>query len=607
MIRSQRLFKNLCIFFIVLLLISSGCISKKASSNQKVSKLENKSDFWTLNTVDRLEGSHGIDGGYSNFLPQEPTLYSTYYFLESLKFLGKEPKHKQATIDWLLSKEKEIIKQDNSSNIRDIYYLTMSLNILGAKPANSSKLISKVKELQTSDGSFAEKKGDKGTLLDTFSAITVLDILGVDLNQTPVTKTWLIEKWTEPEENDDLINLTSETPMLLSALELCKVNISSSQNQNPRMDKLLKQRSTMEEKLKQIPNVGMDLFTLSSFTDSLLINGSISSGIRSDIGIYLQKVQLKDGGFNALSDKYGEEQGTYLALKIASSIGLSLNDNVSTFIYSHEPLDGSGGFRPAYRLISSPENTYLAVKSLKILGSEPSDKEGLIRYAGNKWHEESRNSKTTCYLLMVYNLLNQPYPEDSQLKELVKTNFDEYVNQSTYSMNLEEVLYLAKMADLLNIKLENKSELIDKLQSAQQKDGGFGYDASDLYMTFYVVSILKELGSYPLAKDECISWIQDGQINDGGFIIRRGSIHTNSSDIYSTYMSMVSLNNLDAKPKNPEKLIKWIKDCKDEYGGFRLAPKYADLDASESTFKASLEYTSWGLITSNILSEKEES
>jgi hypothetical protein len=605
--KSRRSGRYLFIFFFILFFLFSGCISEKAVLNQEALELGNKNESWTTDTINRLESSYAIDGGYSDFPPEEPTLYSTYYFLESLKLLSKEPKYKQATIDWLLLKEKEMAKQNTNSSIRDIYFLTMSLNILGAKPANSSNLISKVMELQKPDGSFTEQKGGEGTLLDTFRAINILYTLGVDLNQIPLTKAWLIDRWTKPVENDDLINLTSETPMLLSALEFCNVNISSPQNQSPRMENLLKQRRTIEEQLKLSTNSQMDLFTLSSFTDSLLITGNISSEIRSDIGMYLKERQLEDGGFNALLDNYGEEHGTYLALKIASNIALSFNDNVSVFIYSHEPLDENGGFRPSYRLISSPENTYLAVKSLKILGLEPSHKEELFKYVKNDWSEESKNIKSTYNLLMIYNLLNQPYPEDTQFKEMVKTIYDESANQSLDSINLEEVLYLTKVANLLNINLDNKNKLIGKLQSTQQKDGGFGYDASDLYMTFYVVSILKELGSYPLAKDECISWIQDGQINDGGFIIRRGSIHTNSSDIYSTYMSMVSLNNLDAKPKNPEKLTKWIKDCQDEHGGFRLAPKYADLDASESTFKASLEYTSWGLITSNILSEKKES
>lgn len=609
------------VIILMILIITSGCIEGKHlsiegknssiggeySPSQEPKQITNLNESWVTNTRNRMDDSQGIDGGYSDFPPQEPTLYSTYYFLESLKLLDKEPKYKQATIDWLLSQEQEMTRQDNNSNIDNIYFLTLSLDILKVKPANRSNLISKVMELQMSDGSFAQKKGDKGALLDTFRAITILHTLGVDLNQVPLTKTWLIEKWMEPDENENLMYSTSEVSLLISALKLYQVNVSSLQNQSPRMEKIKEQRNIIENQLKLLPDTQMDLLALSSFTDFLLINDSVSSDIRSNIETYLQKRQLEDGGFNTLSDKYGEPQGTYLALKIASNLGFDLNDNVSIFIYNYEPLNGSGGFRPAYRLISSSENTYLAVKSLKILGSEPSDKEKLLKYVDNNWQEESKKAKTAYYLLVVCNLLNQPYLTDTQFREWVKTSFDEFANQSSDSMDLEEVLYVTKVANLLGIELNNKDKLIAKLQSSQQEDGGFGFGASDLFMTFYVVNTLEELGSYPVDKKGCISWIQEGQITDGGFNLRRGPIHTNSSDIYSTYISVVSLNALDAKPENSDKLLEWLKDCQDEHGGFKLAPKYANLNTSKSSFEARLEYTSWGLMIWSTLSDEQTS
>ncbi|WP_162198511.1 MULTISPECIES: prenyltransferase/squalene oxidase repeat-containing protein [Methanosarcina] len=583
-------------------MVFTGCVSQKVIHNQEPSSLSNISELWTANTISRLDSSHAVYGGYSDFPPEEPTLYSTFYSLESLKLLDKEPQNKQATIDWLLSQEQMILKQNNSSNIREIYFLTMSLDILGTKPANSSSLTSKIMELQASNGSFVEEKGDEGTLLDTFRAVTALHSLGVDLNQVPSTKSWLIEKWGETEGSSSLMDSTAETSMLISMLELYNVNIYS-QNKSPRMEKLTEQKSIVENQLESLPDAEMDLFTLNSFTDFLLINGSISPEIQSGIGTYLQREQLQDGGFNLLSEDYGEQQGTYLALKIASKIGLSLNDNVSTFIYNCETLDGSGGFRPAYRLIPSPENTYLAIESLKILGSEPEDKEKILRYIADEWQEGSKDTKNAYYLLMVYKLLNCSYPQDVQFEEWVKRSLDECANQPVESMNYEETFYLAKLTNLLGIDLNNRDMLIAKMQSIQQKDGGFGFEDSDLFMTFYVVNILEELGSSPLNREGCISWIQEGQVDDGGFIIRRGPIHTNSSDIYSTYMSVVSLNALDAEPKDSDKLLEWLRDCQYEYGGFKFAPEYADLDASADTFEASLEYTNWGLISWNVLSK----
>ncbi len=39
-----------------------------------------------------------------------------------------------------------------------------------------------------------------------------------------------------------------------------------------------------------------------------------------------------------------------------------------------------------------------------------------------------------------------------------------------------------------------------------------------------------------------------------------------------------------------------MSDCQDETGGFRLAPKYSNLDASPESLEEQLEYTGWGLI-----------
>ncbi len=102
---------------------------------------------------------------------------------------------------------------------------------------------------------------------------------------------------------------TAETSMLISMLELYNVNIYS-QNKSPRMEKLTEQKSIVENQLESLPDAEMDLFTLNSFTDFLLINGSISPPeIQSGIGTYLQREQLQDGGFNLLSEDYGGTTG----------------------------------------------------------------------------------------------------------------------------------------------------------------------------------------------------------------------------------------------------------------------------------------------------------
>ncbi|MDY0388198.1 MAG: prenyltransferase/squalene oxidase repeat-containing protein [Methanolobus sp.] len=595
------MYKKICVFAIIIFIsIPSGCFDNSSSSTQVNLQKENFNEVWSLETVKRIENSQGVDGGYSDFPPETPTLYSTYYFLASLELLNKEPKYKQQTINWLLSKEKELIEQQNSSSIRDIYFLTMSLDMLDLKPSNSSNMVSKVMKLQISDGSFANKIGDKGTLLDTYRAVVILNKLGIDLGTIPKTKEWLVSMWMDKKINDNLVYSFDEALLLESALELYDFDITSPENAGYRMKTIGKQTDTIKDEINLTSKNEIDLFTLNTFSEILLRSDNIDSESSSIINLYLKEKQLKDGGFNAFLGTYGESQGTYLALKISSNFGVRTNEDVIyEFISKHELPDG--GFRPAFRLISSNENTYLAVQSLKILGSEPSDELELKKYLENQWITDENSAKDVYYLLMTYQILDQTPPDKANIKEWVESNFVKESSQSPNTIDLKKILYLSKIANIVGIQINDKETIISKIQLLQNEDGGFGIETSDIFTTFFALEILDELNAYPLKKESCVAWINKGQNTDGGFVIRRGNISTNSSDIYSTYLSVLSLENLNSSPQNIQGVTEWLQDCKDDTGGFRFAPEYAELDASPDTFEESLEYTAWGLMTMETL------
>lgn len=585
---------------ITLSLIFSGCISTQ--SHQTVQNQDIQNQEWISNTIDLLEKSRGIDGGYSDFPPQTPTLYSTYYFLSSLELLGKEPKYKEETINWLFSKEQEILGNESSSNMGDIYFLTMSLELLETQPKNGSELEVKVMSLQNPDGSFAETRGDNGTLLDTFRALQILNVLGTDLNGIPNTKSWLVGKWKNINESENLLYLTSDSSLLSSALEYYDVDVLSSGEYAQKDNWVVEQRKFVEAELESLPENEIDLISLGSFTEFLLITGDISLDIKTNLENYLASKQLQNGGYNVFYDTYGESQGTYLALLISSDIGLELNDTVSEFIYDDEIIYKTGGFHPSYRLISSTENTYLAVQSLNILYQEPSNKEEIYGYLESQLKSGDKESSDVFYSIATLKMISQEPAEKNILREWIVSKIGFIANKPTEEISPEDIvnlMYLTKAASNLDVNLDNKEVLIPKIQSFQNDDGGFGLGDSDIYMTYYIVTALRELGADPKNKDLCESWIKEGQAEDGGFIARRGKLFTNSSDMYSTYVSILSLNALEAKPDNPEKLLIWLEDCKVETGGFSFTTDYADLDTEMSPSESSLETTSWGLVIWN--------
>ncbi|WP_462273269.1 prenyltransferase/squalene oxidase repeat-containing protein [Methanohalophilus sp.] len=581
--------EKILVCVITLSLIFSGCISTQ--SNQTVQNQNIQNQEWISNTTDLIEKSRGIDGGYSDFPPQRPTLYSTYYFLSSLEILDKEPKYKEETINWLFSKEREILRNESSPNMDDIYFLTMSLELLETQPKNGSELEVKVMSLQNPDGSFAS-----GALLDTFRALQILNVLGTDLDGIPKTKSWLVGKWKNINESK---NLLSDSSLLISALKFYGVNVLSSEKYAQKNNWIVEQRKFVEAELESLPENEIDLISLGSFTEFLLITGDISPNIKTNLENYLTSKQLPNGGYNVFYDTYGESQGTYLALVISSDVGMELNDTISEFIYDHEIIYQTGGFRPSYRLISSTENTYLAVQSLNILHQEPSNKEEIYGYLESQLKSDDTESSDIFYSVATLRMLSQEPTEKDNLREWIALKINYIANKPTEKIDPEDIvnlMYLTKAASDLDMNLNNKEVLIQKVQSFQNDDGGFGLDNSDIYMTYYIVTTLKELGADPKNKDLCESWIKEGQAEDGGFIARRGEFFTNSSDIYSTYISILSLNALEANPDNPEKLLMWLEDCKVETGGFSITTEYADLDTTMSPSESSLETTSWGLM-----------
>jgi hypothetical protein len=599
--------ERLLVFVIILSLIFSGCISTQ--SHQAEYNQSKQDQEWISNTVTMLEKSRGIDGGYSDFSPQISSLYSTYYFLSCLEILGNKVKYREETIDFLLLKEQDILKPENSINIDDIYFLTMSLDILNTEPENKSELISKVMLLQSPDGSFAYSKGENGTLQDTFRALQTLNILGADLNDMPTTRIWLIEEWKNIDERESLLSLTSDTSLLISSLELCNIDVLSSEEYTQEINWLVKQRTSIEFELESLPESEMDLITLESFTEFLLITGDISPKLKSIVGTYLKSKQLPDGSYNVFHEEYGEPQGTYLALLLASNIGTELNNDASEFIYDHELLDKSGGFRPSYRLISSTENTYLAVQSLKILNQEIPNEDKLYIYLENQLRTNKKEPKSVYYSVATLKLLNQELANKNTLIKWIEPQMGDIANKPVEDISADDIfnlMHLVKTANDLGMNINEKNIIIEKMQGFQQNDGGFGFDSSDIFMTYYIVAVLNELDADPLNKELCISWIKEGQTDDGGFIFRRGVVFTNSSDIYSTYISLSCLNILKAEPKYPENLQRWLDDCKINSGGFAFTTSDSDLNSTFNPSEASLETTAWGLMAYNHIATQIE-
>lgn len=101
---------------------------------------------------------------------------------------------------------------------------------------------------------------------------------------------------------------------------------------------------------------------------------------------------------------------------------------------------------------------------------------------------------------MTYALINQPPPSEIQTKTWIKTELVECSTKPIESIDLRELYYLAKVANILDVEFNDKETLVSRLQSIQNNDGGFGFENSDTYTTLLVVSILSGFDAHPLDK-----------------------------------------------------------------------------------------------------------
>jgi hypothetical protein len=260
-------------------------------------------------------------------------------------------------------------------------------------------------------------------------------------------------------------------------------------------------------------------------------------------------------------------------------------------------------------LISSTENTYLAVQSLKILNQEIPNEDKLYIYLENQLRTNKKEPKSVYYSVATLKLLNQELANKNTLIKWIEPQMGDIANKPVEDISADDIfnlMHLVKTANDLGMNINEKNIIIEKMQGFQQNDGGFGFDSSDIFMTYYIVAVLNELDADPLNKELCISWIKEGQTDDGGFIFRRGVVFTNSSDIYSTYISLSCLNILKAEPKYPENLQRWLDDCKINSGGFAFTTSDSDLNSTFNPSEASLETTAWGLMAYNHIATQIE-
>ncbi|VVB56116.1 Prenyltransferase and squalene oxidase repeat protein [uncultured archaeon] len=554
-----------------------------------------------------IEKSEVPSGGYVGIPLREPTLYSTYYFLEISKILGVKYENKEKTLEWLHDMERQNFQTPSNDNIyiRDIYFGVFSLKNLDESPNNPTELKEQIDKFQLSDGSYCYSLSKDGLncqentsqILATSYALSILDSIGYVPDNVSKTKNWLISQWIEDNTFQDYKSYPS-IEKIISCLKIFGVNISELPKYDVRKAWLIDQNNIIESKLL---GDSVDLFTLNSYYYLSNEFNITDQNFKSELYKYLINKQLLDGGYNAINGNYSESKGTFLALTILKDFNLPSveHDSIIDFVKFHRA--SSGGFYPEYQSIPNIEDTYYALSELEIFNVKPHYIENLtdfIKYQAALINQS--NNKNKLQNLFYINEISKMVSNSNLDNDIINYNLNMFFLNQNYSKqsdlkDIESLYYAVKLSKNYSHKI-NKTEIYSYIMEIQNSDGSFGIEnLSRTDTTFYAISILDDLGINLTNKKEIIRWVKEGQNVNGGFEFRNGNFTSNSSDLYSTYLSITTLTLLDENPQEIRGLCNWIRELEHPDGGFVLS-----LDDSQKK-SPKIKYTYWAFKTLNSL------
>lgn len=558
-------------------------------------------ESWNTKTVEKIGYSHSPEGGYADFAPDDPDLYSTYYFSLALKNNHIGLMQKEQTRIWLNSREREFIANPSRVSLKDLYYLTGCMKNYDILPENRSGIMSLVAQFRRPDGSYADRPGFNGSSLDTMRALEIRIFAGNTPITENITQQWLVQQWKNDQASTDEEFLLAETQVLFPALHLA--GIDPDDYGTARSQKIVEERyiETWKSRLEGLPGKKIDLFSLKAMETEVRTSGRLTPDLTGKIQDYVYSQELPDGGYNAILGNYGESQGTYLATKLLSEIGCSVHNKTIDFIRRHQSRDG--GFRPAFLITSSPKETWFAIRALTLLDPGNPAIPSVRPWLDAQMDNPSLSTENQYYVVMTYGQLRESVPEAVALRNTIKERIKKVSGSAYEQGDMEEILHLLNMAKVLDLSLEPdlKDRLAQKINQLQNSDGGYGFGGSDLATTYFALGSLDALSAYSVNPDACASWIGQGYAGDGGYYYRKGNQSTNFSYITPTYMSVSSLNYLHQYPGTAKNTLQWIDSSRYSGGGIQLMPEKPETEVNDATFREKLEYTVQGLETEQIL------
>jgi len=241
-----------------------------------------------------------------------------------------------------------------------------------------------------------------------------------------------------------------------------------------------------------------------------------------------------------------------------------------------------GGYFFARIEPSSGLETYLATKTLKLLGAEIKNAKSIASFWEQRDAEGSLGDLITIFLAVeTYKELGLQVGIFKKYKKYLADHYKHIVSRSAfvYSENirlsrksfslamsyfgtvgreLENLFYLVTLSRDLEVEI-NKEEVIKLVVSLQNKDGGFGQGReSHLMATYHALSILRLL-SFDVSEQKKVY----------NYLIEQWEDRSLLEDLFHIIESLALIH--ESLP-DVNKIIQFVDSCQRNNGGFGRAP-----------------------------------
>ncbi|MEO8495403.1 MAG: prenyltransferase/squalene oxidase repeat-containing protein [Planctomycetota bacterium] len=223
-----------------------------------------------------------------------------------------------------------------------------------------------------------------------------------------------------------------------------------------------------------------------------------------------------------------------------------------------------------------------AIRALRLLGSEPSNIDQLIRFLQQCRDRESGGFSerpglvpdpiSTSVALMVLQQLNM-------LDDKTVAAGLAFMNEHT--KGFEQIRMVASSLEELGREVPHQRDWLSQIDAMRNADGSFGSGAGRARSTALAVVAEMRLG-HQVDRDQVLATLRAGQRDDGGF----GNDTAGGSDLESCYRVVRLFRRLDAQPDHIDKLHALIARCKNSDGGYGRKP--GDSSSVHGTYYAAI-------------------